>query len=467
MTDDTRSSSAIGRAFRYYQSNLGLFIVLSIVLALALVFIAPHFAASLHLGGEIFLNLLKMIVVPLVVTSVMCGIFGMGDIRKLGKPGGVAVLYYLTTTVLAVIVGLILVNLFSPGAGMDREEAEDEVEERQKTSLADKKLAISKALARETGLSPDQVRKVFPELEDQPSEWTGIVKNLVMMLFTDNLFASATGADLLPLIVFSILFAGMLTTMGSKVGQLTTLIEQANNALLSFIMLLMCVAPVGILCMVAGRFGVAQANDELISELMNVLGYFVTVVVGLGFHALVTLPIIYWLVTKKNPYLFIKNMMEAILTAFSTASSSATLPVTIECASRKAGVSRKSSEFVLPLGATINMDGTALYEAAAALFIAQIYSVVEPSFDLSLVTQLVIAVTATLAAIGAAGIPEAGLVTMLIVLNAAGLPSDYIALILSVDWLLDRFRTAVNVFGDSVGAAVVDRTLGERTDASS
>ena len=465
MTDDTRSSSAIGRAFRYYQSNLGLFIVLSIVLALALVFKAPHFAKSLHLGGDIFLNLLKMIVVPLVVTSVMCGIFGMGDIRKLGKPGGVAVLYYLTTTVLAVIVGLILVNLFSPGAGIDGEDALKEVD--PKTSQADMKLAISEAVAREANLSPDQVRKVFPELEDQPSEWTGIVENLVMMLFTDNLFASATGADLLPLIVFSILFAGMLTTMGSKVGQLTTLIEQANNALLSFIMLLMCVAPVGILCMVAGRFGEAEADNKLIEELTKVGSYFVTVVVGLGFHALVTLPIIYWLVTKKNPYLFIKNMMEAILTAFSTASSSATLPVTIECASRKAGVSRKSSEFVLPLGATINMDGTALYEAAAALFIAQIYSAVEPSFDLSLVTQLVIAVTATLAAIGAAGIPEAGLVTMLIVLNAAGLPIHYIALILSVDWLLDRFRTAVNVFGDSVGAAVVDRTLGERTDASS
>jgi Na+/H+-dicarboxylate symporter len=154
-----------------------------------------------------------------------------------------------------------------------------------------------------------------------------------------------------------------------------------------------------------------------------------------------------------------RQMSQAVLTAFSTASSTATLPVTMECAETEAKISRRSTEFVLPLGATINMDGTALYEAAAAIFIAQAYALVDPTFILTFDKQIVIAITATLAAVGAAGIPEAGLVTMLIVLNAVGLPLELIGLILPIDWLLDRFRTATNTFGDSVGAAIVDRAF--------
>ncbi|MCB1092452.1 MAG: dicarboxylate/amino acid:cation symporter, partial [Verrucomicrobiae bacterium] len=179
-----------------------------------------------------------------------------------------------------------------------------------------------------------------------------------------------------------------------------------------------------------------------------------SVLTGLAIHGFVTLPLILWLFTRRNPYRFIGQMSKALLTAFSTASSSATLPVTIESAIDEAKISPKSVEFVTPLGATINMDGTALYEAVAALFIAQAFGI-----QLDLTGQIVVAVTATLAAIGAAGIPEAGLVTMIIVLNAAKLPPEGMMLILSVDWLLDRFRTAINVFGDAVGAAVVERTL--------
>jgi Na+/H+-dicarboxylate symporter len=187
--------------------------------------------------------------------------------------------------------------------------------------------------------------------------------------------------------------------------------------------------------------------------------YMATVLSGLAIHGLITLPLILWIFTRRNPYRFLAQMSQAVLTAFSTSSSTATLPVTMECAETKAGVSKRSTEFVLPLGATINMDGTALYEAAAAIFIAQAYSLVDPDFSLTLAQQATIAVTATLAAIGAAGIPEAGLVTMLIVLNAVQLPLELIGLILPVDWLLDRFRTAVNAFGDSVGSAVVDKTF--------
>ncbi len=406
----------------------------------------------LEMGGEIFLNLLMMIVIPLVVTSVMCGIFGMGDIRKLGRPGGFAVLYYLSTTVLAVLVGLILVNLIQPGGGFQIKEG---IEENDKKPAEIRKTLV-KELSEGSDLSEEDISEVLPEVEEKPDHWTDILKNLVLMLFTKNLFSSAADGDLLPLIAFSIVFAGMLTTLGQGVGQLKALIQQVNTALLNFVLVLMRVAPFGIFCLVAARFGEAQAKGEFYKELVEIAQYFFTVVAGLGIHALATLPLIYWLITRKNPFVYIAHMVQAILTAFSTASSSATLPVTMECAQKNAKVSKRSTEFVLPLGATINMDGTALYEAVACLFIAQAVGQ-----DLGFASQLIVAATATLAAIGAAGIPEAGLVTMVIVLNAVGLDVKYIAIILSIDWLLDRFRTAVNVLGDSIGAAVVDRTISD------
>ena len=395
-----------------------------------------------------------MMVVPLVMASVMSGILGLGDVRKLGRPGGYAVLYYMSTTVLAVIVGLVVVNVVQPGEGFDQETlervaAEDPVEE-IRAKLLDR-------LASATGVEQQEVAVVFDEFEAEedaaPTIGT-ILENMVLMLFTDNLFRSAVNMNLLPLIIFSIIFAGMLTTMGGRVHAITLMIGQINDALMSFILLLMKIAPLGIFCLVAGRFGEAAAQGEFLNELARTGWYFSTVVGGLALHGLVTLPLVYWIFTRKNPYRFIAQMSQAILTAFSTASSSATLPVTMECANLNAGVSKRSTEFVLPLGATINMDGTALYEAAAAIFIAQAIGM-----PLDFLQQLTIAVTATLAAIGAAGIPEAGLVTMLIVLNAVNLPVEYVPLILSVDWLLDRFRTAVNCFGDSVGAAVVDSSF--------
>ncbi|HIF33856.1 MAG TPA: dicarboxylate/amino acid:cation symporter [Planctomycetes bacterium] len=297
------------------------------------------------------------------------------------------------------------------------------------------------------------------ELTDGPPTISNIFINLVLMLFTNNLLGSMVEVNLLPIIIFSIVFAGMLTTMGKRSEVIANLVISTNDALMSFILLLMKVAPLGIFCLVASRFGKAQNDGQFVALLQVQFYYMLTVISGLTIHALITLPLILWIVTRRNPYRFMMQMSQAILTAFSTASSTATLPVTMECAETRAGVSKRSTEFVLPLGATINMDGTALYEAAAAIFIAQAYSVVNPEFQLTFVQQATIAVTATLAAIGAAGIPEAGLVTMLIVLNAVNLPLELIGLILPVDWLLDRFRTAVNAFGDSVGAAVVDRSF--------
>jgi len=436
--------------------HLTAYIVAAIVAAIVVAMVAPSSAAKLHLGGELFLRLLKMMVVPLVVVSVMSGILGLGDVRKLGRPAGLTVLYYLSTTVLAVVIGSILVNAVAPGRGTVSDERRQQVAGKVTTAEAQRRLLDE--LATSTALSRDQVAKAVPSLagglkQDEP-DLGDIAQNLALMLVTDNLVTSAAETNLLPLIVFSIFFAAVLTTLGRRVKTVTDLIVGSNEALMSFVLLIMRVAPIGIFCLVAARFGEAQAKGAFIDELRQTGWYVGTVLGGLAFHAFVTLPLILWLATRRNPYRFMMQMSQALLTAFSTASSTATLPITMESAKLRAGVSERSVDFVLPLGATINMDGTALYEAVAAIFIAQV-----AGMDLSLAQQLTIIITATLAAIGAAGIPEAGLVTMIIVLNAVGLPVEYIGLILSVDWLLDRFRTAVNVFGDAVGCAVVERSF--------
>ena len=438
---------------------LTILIFVAIVLAVAAALVAPKFAVATHIGGEVFLRVLKMMVVPLVVTSVMSGILGMGDVRKLGRPGAAAVSYYVITTMLAVMVGLVVVNAFRPGVGSVDEQT---LAKYAGTGVDSPKQKMLNALTELTGMSAREVGGVFEDLpngENETPRISDILKNLVLMLFTDNLFVEASKTNLLPLIVFSIIFAGMLTTMGPRVDTLQRIIEQSNDALMNFVLLLMKLAPLGIFCLVAARFGEAQLDGKFLQEIRQIGWYMVTVLVGLGVHAFITLPAIFWIFRRQNPYAYMLKLAKALLTAFSTASSSATLPITME-ATEEAGVDRRATEFVLPLGATINMDGTALYEAAAAIFIGQAIGA-----DMGLVQQATVAITATLAAIGAAGIPEAGLVTMLIVLNAVGLPIEYVGLIIPVDWLLDRFRTATNTWGDSVGAAVIEKTL-QKVDAA-
>ena len=420
-----------------------LYIVLAIVGAFVFAWLWPKTAASLEVGGKIFLSLLMMVVVPLVMSSVMSGILGLGDVRKLGKPGAAAVGYYMSTTLLAVLTGVLMFNLVNPGANMNAESVKQRLEEK------------SKDLEHEMG--------VVQETKKEGASIGALAEKLLLMLVTDNLLESMVNMKLLPLIVFSIVFAGMLTTLGKRSQAIGDLVVSANDALLEFILLLIKVAPLGIFCMVTAKFGAAFAKGTFVEEMTQLAKYMTTVLGGLGIHFLVTLPLILWITTKRNPYLFMKQMFDALMMAFSTASSAATLPVTMECAEQNAKVSRRSIDFVLPLGATINMDGTALYEAAAALFIANVYALTPEAaaagFELTPMVQVTIAITATLAAIGAAGIPEAGLVTMTIVLTAVGLPVEYLALILPIDWFLDRFRTMINAFGDSVGAAIVEKTF--------
>ena len=365
--------------------------------------------------GKLFLNALKMMIIPLIVAAVISGVASMGDIRKLERLGGITVLYYLSTTGIAVLVGLIMVNLIQPGAGLNITGGE----------------------------IPQKV---------MGKEETGI-SDIIMSLISPNLVQSASETKLLPIIFFSILFSAALTTIGEKGKMVINFFDGINEAMMKLVTWLMYFAPIGIFSLVAGRLGSAGGGEAFWREISAVGLHVVTVLSGLALHFIILFAILVFIGGRGFDYLV--NMLRALLTAFGTASSSATLPLTMECA-KENDVDERALRFTIPLGSTINMDGTALYEAAAVMFIAQAYGI-----EMSFTEQAIIFVTATLAAIGAAGIPEAGLVTMVIVLQAVGLPLEGVSLLLAVDWFLDRFRTTVNVWGDSVGAAVVHRFLPE------
>jgi len=360
--------------------------------------------------GLIFIKLLKMLIVPLILASMVVGVAKVGDIRKLGGLGGRTFIYYVATTFASVIVGLIAVNLVRPGGGQP---LAGEVPEAAYTSLG--------------------------------------VGDIIMNIIPDNPIRAMANLDILPVIVFALLLGAVLTTLGDRGRPLTAFFESLNDAMMRLADWIIRLTPIGVFALLAKV--VAETGPGIFANLGK---YMITVLVGLAFHAFITLPLILFLIGRVKPNLFFKNVSPAVTTAFSTASSSATLPLTMDCVTKGGGISAKVSSFVLPLGATINMDGTALYESVAAVFIAQVYGI-----ELGFSQQVLVFFTATLAAIGAAGIPSAGLVTMAIVLKAVGLPLEGIGMILAVDRILDMCRTSVNVWGDAVGCAVVSRLQGE------
>ncbi|MEA2030805.1 MAG: dicarboxylate/amino acid:cation symporter [candidate division Zixibacteria bacterium] len=363
--------------------------------------------------GTLFLNALKMVVVPLVVASMIIGVATLGDVRKLGRTSVKTLGYYLLTTSLSVFLGIIMVNIIHPGLGVENFGAfvPDIVESSRGQSLID---VI-------TGLIPS------------------------------NIFMAAAEGQILPLIVFSLVFGGVLTAIGDKGKPVIALFEGVNLAMMKIVYLIIWFGPIGVFALIGGI--VAEQRDSIDQLVTSLVWYFLTVLIGLLIHGMITLPLLLRFLGRQRPVRYFVNMGQALATAFTTASSTATLPVTISAAEEKNHIDHRASSFVLPLGATINMDGTALYEAVAALFIAQIYGI-----DLPIGSQIVIFLTATLASIGAAGIPHAGTVMMVIVLDAVGLPLEGIGLIWAVDWFLDRCRTTVNVWGDSIGAAVIANT---------
>jgi Na+/H+-dicarboxylate symporter len=363
--------------------------------------------------GEMFLNALKMLVIPLIVSSLIVGISGLGDITKVGKTGVITLLYFMATTAFSVVIGLGMVNLLQPGESVEM------------VSEMPEGVASKKAMG---------------------------ITDVLQSFVSPNLIKSMLEMDILPIIIFALVFGGVLTTLGEKGKGVISFFDTVNEAIMKMVHLVLYLAPVGIFALIASKLGAAGGGDAFWGELMKIGKLAATVLAALLFHALIVLPGILWFFTRRNPIKYFKGATAALTTAFSTASSSATLPVTIECAEENNGVSRRASLFVLPIGATVNMDGTAMYEAIAAIFIAQMIGM-----PLGFTEQIIIFVTATLAAIGAAGIPEAGLVTMVMVLQSVGLPLEGIGMLLSIDWFLDRCRTTINVWGDSIGAAVVDK----------
>ncbi len=399
------------------KSKIGNIILIAMVAGAVLGALGGYFAGNVFLRiqflGTIFLNALKMVVIPLIVASMIVGVASLGDVRRLGKTTGKTLLYYLATTGISVIIGLILVNVLRPGVGVSA------------------------------------FGSHIPDLVAANRGKTLI--DVIVSLIPDNIFGAAAEGRVLPLIVASLVFGAVLTTIGVKGRSVLNFFDGLNRAIMKLVTLILYFAPIGVMALIGG---IVAQNRGSIEQLVSGLGmYTLTVLIGLAIHAIIILPLILKMFTGKSPFTYFVNMGQALATAFTTASSSATLPITIDSVEEKNKVNPKAASFVLPLGATINMDGTALYEAVAAMFIAQIYGV-----HLSLGGQIIIFLTATLASIGAAGIPHAGTVTMVFVLSAVGLPLEGIGLIWAIDWFLDRCRTTVNVWGDSIGAAVIGET---------
>ncbi len=362
---------------------------------------------------ELFLRLLRMAILPLVITSIISAVVKVGSGKGLGRITLRTITYYITTSFLAIITGQILVNIFQPGknSGID--------------------------------LSKDP-------------ETIGVVEQgfgeLLLNIIPENPFQSMAEGDVLPVIFFSLLFGFFVTQLKSDQRDLLgNVFRAAFEAMMKLTSFVIWTAPIGVFGIIAGI--VARTGFDAFASLGK---FFLVVLAGLAIHFFITLPLLLRYIGRFSPVRHYRGMLSALLTAFSTCSTIVTLPLTMKATTEVSGASQKAAGFVLPIGATINMDGTALYECVATIFIAQVYG-----FDLGLAQQGIIVITAILASIGAASIPMSGLVMMSIILNAVGLPLEGVALILAVDRILDMFRTTVNVFSDSVGAVVISRLEGD------
>lgn len=383
------------------------------------------FYSGYEFFGNLFLNALKMLIVPLIVSSIIVGIAGIGSSSALGRLGGKTLLYYMSTSLIAILIGLVMVNVIEPGV-IDGEPVKD--------------------LVGLTGNIDDIKDKV-------EGKGAGDVVDVFLRMVPTNIVSAAAAGQMLGLIFFSLLFGYFLTRIKEAYSaSLYNFWQGVYEVMMLITEWVMKFAPLGVFALVAKV--VATTGLDAFLPLML---FFVTVVLALGLHFSVVMPLLLRVVGRVNPWRHYRAMLPALLTAFSTSSSSATLPMTIECVEKNAGVSNKTSSFVLPLGATINMDGTALYECVAAIFIAQAYGI-----ELSFATQFLIVMVALLTSIGVAGIPSASLVAISIILIAIGLPIEAIGLILAVDRLLDMCRTTVNVFSDSCGAVIIARSEGEQ-----
>jgi len=391
-------------------------ILIALVIAVIYGLFLTDYVSYVGWMGDLFLRGLRMIIVPLILTSIISGVANIGDAHNLGRLGLKTFAYYITTSFFAIITGLILVNIIQPGIGAD------------------------------LGLKSE-----VPEL----AATSGDLGDIIMRMVPTNIFDALASADMLAIIFFSILIGFFITRVNEKYKiMFTDFFNGGFELMMKLTHFIIKFTPLGILGLVAGV--VAEQADNLMNLIGSLGLYMAAVLLGLIIHAFITLPLIIRFVAKVNPRLHARAMSAPLLTAFSTSSSSATLPLTLDAVENNSGVSNKVTSFVLPLGATVNMDGTALYECVAAMFIAQAYGI-----ELGFLLQMVVVMTALLASIGAAGIPMAGLVMISVILSAVGLPLEGIGLILAVDRILDMCRTTVNVWSDSCGAVTIAKSEGE------
>ncbi|XP_048833499.1 excitatory amino acid transporter 4 isoform X1 [Brienomyrus brachyistius] len=411
--------------------------------------------------GELLMRMLQMLVLPLIVSSLVTGMSSL-DSKASGRMGMRAVVYYMLTTIIAVFTGIAIVMVLKPGKG-GWESPAPSSSSIESVQAVDAFLDLIRNM-----FPPNLVEACFKQYKTLYSRRmiqknvtllvnvtdavnvSGVLFNPVLQTMEEivPMAGSSSGVNALGLVVFSMCFGLVIGNMKDKGRALRDFFDCLNEAILRLVAVIIWYAPVGILFLIAGK--IVEMKD--LAQVGGQLGmYTLSVVLGLLLHGLIVLPLIYFAVTRKNPFMFIGGLLQALMTALGTSSSSATLPITFRCLEENNRVDKRVTRFVLPVGATVNMDGTALYEAVAAIFIAQVNEV-----ELNFGQILTISITATAASIGAAGIPQAGLVTMVIVLTSVGLPTEDISLIIAVDWFLDRLRTTTNVLGDSLGAGIVE-----------
>ncbi|KAK5867646.1 hypothetical protein PBY51_012116 [Eleginops maclovinus] len=417
--------------------------------------IHPDIVMVIAFPGDILMRMLKMLILPLIISSLITGLAGL-DAKSSGRLGTRAMVYYMTTTVIAAVLGVILVLVIHPGNPKLKENL-GEGEKNDDVSSLDAFFDLIRNLFPENLVQAcfQQIQTVtkkteVPFVEDvNATTLEGLVANITKepMFITKKTLQFKSGMNVLGLIGFFIAFGICMGKMGERARLMLEFFNILNEIVMKLVICIMWYSPFGIACLICGKI-ISIKDLEVVGRQLGM--YMVTVIIGLIIHGAIFLPSIYFVIVRKNPFTFFLGIFQAWITALGTASSAGTLPVTFRCLEENLGIDKRVTRFVLPVGATINMDGTALYEAVAAIFIAQMNGIhLDPG------QIITVSLTATLASVGAASIPSAGLVTMLLILTAVGLPTQDISLLVAVDWLLDRFRTSVNVVGDSYGAGIV------------
>lgn len=358
--------------------------------------------------GNGFIRLMQMLVVPLVLCSLICGSMAIGDTKTLGKVGVKTMVFYLCTTALAVCLALAVASVINPGIGMSMKDIDaSSVTQAAPVSLVDTLLNI------------------IPK----------------------NIFHSLANGDMLPIIVFALIVGVLLAKMGNRASVVANFFSQCNDLMMEMTMVVMKLAPIGVFCLIAKTFaGIG------LDAFLPMLKYMFSVILALAIQCFVVYQLLLFFFTRLNPFRFIKKFFPVMAFAFSTSTSNATIPMSIDTLHKKVGVSKQISSFTIPLGATINMDGTSIMQGVAVIFIAQAYGI-----SLSPAAIATVVATATIASIGTAGVPSVGLVTLTMVLNSVGLPTEGIALIMGIDRILDMLRTAVNITGDAVCTTIVSK----------